>query len=72
VEGVVIDTLGFANRALVVLLGIGTVVALLVCLWLEGRWRELTRKQRWDDPWADWAFPSQERFARLERERQVA
>ncbi len=71
-ENVVIGALGFANRALLLLSGVGIIAMSLIYLWLKDRWWELARRQRWGDPWTDWASLSQARSNRLEREKQVA
>ncbi len=71
-EGVVVSTLNFANRALVLLNGIGILAVLLACCWFKSRWREIARGGRWGDPWADRAFLSNEQPGAPQRERQVA
>ncbi|MGH2707136.1 MAG: hypothetical protein ACRDJF_12510 [Actinomycetota bacterium] len=71
-ESVVVDALSFANRALVLLSGIGAIAVSLVYRWLKRSWRTLACGQRWGDPWTDWAASSREGSTRLERERRVA
>lgn len=71
-EGVVVSSLSFANRALILFIGIGLLAISLISVRFKSQWQEITRGAGWSDPWADAALLSSEQPDPPERERQVA